>query len=165
MSQFNELNDLVNLGKAEIDKLVRAHISASLSYGAADEKQVAMRVSSLLALSIQKEPPKINMDYIRALIIEENAEFLSGVENGEELIGLFAQATGRVTQIQEYRMALCRIEQTCESGTPTNEYVSELRTLIEGIERASVRFYRDAVKWPRLKPIGGGQNVPESVGL
>lgn len=140
----NRLNDLVEYGKADVRSVVTDILSETTR---ADGSRMAETMFSMLALSIKKAPPDINVTDIRTLIIEENFDILSEMEqHSPHVIGMFAVATGRVVQITEYLSAIGRIAPTLGAGEIEHMMAARFQTLehaLNALRRVAVRLYSD----------------------
>lgn len=143
MVENSEINDIVNYGREEIRKFLRAYIGRSLEAPDMSERQAARTVLSMLALSLSKAPPVINVARLREIIIQENTTVLSHIsEDDPRLIRLFALATGRAVQTHEYLAALGRISKTySETDENVPRYLDKIIDILAQVERASVRFF------------------------
>lgn len=142
----NALNDLVEYGKTDIRGLVADMLSEMAEeFDDGHAPGIAGKMFSLLALSVRKEPPAINVGEIRSLIVEENFGLLSGMtEYSSHVVQMFAIATGRVTQIAEYLVAIERIGPTLVEA---DRYLAGcfviLADALQEQKRLAVRMYLD----------------------
>lgn len=140
----NRLNDLVEYGKADVRSVVADMLGEATR---ADGNRMAETMFSMLALSIKKATPDINVTDIRTLIVEENFAILSEMEqHSPQIIGMFAIATGRVVQITEYLSAIGRIAPTLGAGEAERLMAAHFGTLshsLNALRRVAVRLYTE----------------------
>lgn len=138
----HELNDLVDRGKADMQKYVRNHINMALVSGDEGHKRMTMTLSSLLLLSLRKGTSPLDVAHIRNLVIEENIGVLSALsDNDARVAPLLAVATGRVSQAQEYIAAIRRVGQTyINEAEEIYRYIHEFWDMLILAERAAVRL-------------------------
>lgn len=139
MDQAALLSQLVTQGKNEVAGFVKNHLYAA---HASKEERVDRTISSLLTLSLKKEPPEIDVARLRLLLVEENEALLERTkESDQRILFLFAVATGRVTQIREYVAAIDRIRQTYVDDDPAMQaHLTSLREDLLAVERSAVRI-------------------------
>jgi len=139
MDQAAQLSQLVTQGKNEVAGFVKNHLYAA---HAAKEERVDTVISSLLMLSLKKEPPQIDVARLRLLLVEENEGLLAhAAESDQRILFLFAVATGRVMQIREYVAAIDRIRQTyVDEDTAIQAHLLSLREDLLAVERGAVRI-------------------------
>ncbi len=132
MYSDTQLNSLVSQGKNEILGIIERELSAA---------NLGASLQSRFRLALKTEHAPLDIYRTKVMILEENGGLLSAIASGDEgFLAVMAQATGRVSQLQDCFGALQRVAMTVEPESDHAAALEAFRTRLRAIERSAVRM-------------------------
>ncbi len=132
-----ELNALVEKGKEDVLQFMKHNL-----FPEEFRDGNSSSLSSMYFLSVKKESAGLDILRTRAMIVQENEEFLAQINsNDQEIVFAMARAAGRVSQMKECIAAVDRILLTChEADEERIEQALGLKQFLHSVEKIAVRL-------------------------
>ena len=132
MYSETQLNQLVAQGKADILAMVETILTRGT---------LSAPLQTRFRLALNAEQTPLDIYRTKVMILEENEDILPKIASGDEgFLAAMAQATGRVSRLQDCLSALGRVAMTLEPGSEGAEALAAFKAELGLVGRFAVRM-------------------------